>query len=140
MRRIYLPSLLLVLATSQPSYAFFGWGKYPCKMDAREVCDKWIDNGPSRTVNKDVLLPSSETAPMYNKTKEEYEIDMAEIRNYNRENPNAYEEKNKRWIEGGKRGINPALIDRKDIAETLYAIEKKLELCRQHEKWMSRYQ
>jgi len=121
-----LLSLLLLteLLALSSAEAFFGWGKYPSKMDAREACEKWIDNGPTRTVNKDVSLPSSEKASMYKKAREEYEKAMAGIRNYNRENPNAYEDQNKRWIEGGRRGINPGLIDRKDIAEKLYAIER----------------
>jgi len=124
MNKLFL-GLLVTLAAAQPSYAFFGWGKYPSKMDAREACDKWIDNGPTRTVNKDVLLPSSETAPMYKKAREKYERDMAEIRYYNRKNPNENEELNKRWIEGGRTGINPAFIDREEITKQLYEFEKR---------------
>ena len=68
--KLLSPLLLTELLAPSSATAFFGWGKYPSKMDAGEACDKWIDNGPTRTVNKDVSLPSSETAPMYKKARE----------------------------------------------------------------------
>ena len=73
MRRIYLPSLLLVLAAAQPSYAFLGWGKHPSKMDAREACDKWIDNGPMKTISKNVQLSDEVKTIMLKAARDEFE-------------------------------------------------------------------
>jgi len=43
-----------------PSYAFWEWGKYPSRIDAKEACNKWVEKGPFETYKASVYLSKEE--------------------------------------------------------------------------------
>ena len=56
-----LPLLLLTqLLASTPAEAFFGWGKFSSKMEAKAACDEWVKNGAIETYEAQVPLPKAE--------------------------------------------------------------------------------
>lgn len=70
-----LLSLLLLteLLALSSAEAFLGWGKYPSKMDALEACYKWIDNGPTKTISRNVPLSDEVKTIMLKAAIDEFE-------------------------------------------------------------------
>ena len=62
MTKLNLLSLLLLTQLLVPSSAeaFFGWGKFPSRLEAEEACDKWVKDGAIETYKTEAPLSKAE--------------------------------------------------------------------------------
>ena len=110
---------LLVVCFHSPAqaFSFFGFGKYPSKMDAKEACFEWIKKGEKVEYKAEVPLSKSEREELYQVAYREHRKKLAEIKD------KQSEDWRKPIVEGSSIKWNPYDAQRK-ASETL--LESKM--------------